>query len=261
VAGLLLRQIDYVDIDGASLADGFNPLAAVPGETGEQIAARWQRWFQAMRVPMQAIRLLPHAQKEGVTDIPTLRKWLKGAEREGQAAQSGATPYSSQAISALTAVLNRLTADRNLREWLEWPTKSFDGYPESALLFACKGTGWDREQLLRAVLLAALSMENARLIIHGFSWQEMDSVLLPRHGQLIISNGPPLPDSTIILTENHPQGEAMVADRYLAGDTLLQENLSLLTRGDGMILVDGEAFCASWNGRLGHQPKEGTRHV
>ena len=115
-----------------------------------------------MNVPMQAIHLLPHAQKEGVTDIPSLRKWLKNAERQGQL-QTEAAPYSSQAVSSLNAALNRLTANRDLREWVEWPTKSFDGLPESALFFACKETGWDREQLLRAVLLAALSIEGARL--------------------------------------------------------------------------------------------------
>ncbi len=92
VTRLLGKQLTYVDIDGASLADGFNPLTAVPGETGDETAIRWQRWFQGMSVPMQSIHLLPYAQKEGVTDIPTLRKWLKGAERKGQTAKTESSP-------------------------------------------------------------------------------------------------------------------------------------------------------------------------
>ncbi len=249
VTRLLGRQLTYVDIDGASLADGFNPLAAVPGETDAETAYRWQRWFQGMNVPTQSIRLLPDAQKDGVMDIPSLRKWLIGAERKGQTPQAASASYSSQAVSSLNAALNRLTANRGLREWLEWPTKSFDGLPESALFFSCKGTGWDREQLLRSVLLAALSMKGTRLIVHGFSWQQADIEMLTHHEQVVVGNGPQLSDSTVILTENHLQGEAMIADRFLTGKTLLQENLSLLARGEGLILVDGDAFFTSWNSR------------
>ncbi len=249
VTRLLGKQLTYVDIDGTSLSDGFNPLATVPGETDVETAYRWQRWFQGMNVPAQAIGLLPDAQKDGVMDIPSLRKWLKGAERKGQTAQDSSAPYSSQTVSSLNAALNRLTANRGLREWLEWPTKSFDGLPESALFFACKGDGWDREQLLRAVLLAALSMEGTRLIVHGFSWQKGDIEVLNQHDQVVIGNGPPLPDSTILLTESHPRGETAIAKRFLTGNALLQENLSLLTRGEGIILADERVLFTSWNGR------------
>lgn len=70
---------------------------------------------------------------------------------------------------------------------------------------------------------------------------------LAQHAQLVIGNGAPLPDSTIILTESHAQGEAMLADRFLSGNALLQENLSLLTRGEGLILTGGDAFFISWS--------------
>lgn len=53
----------------------------------------------------------------------------------------------------------------------------------------------------------------------------------------------------VSLMKGHPQGEVMIADRFLAGDALLQENLALHTCGEGMILVDDEAFFTSWNGR------------
>ena len=45
VTRLLGEQLAYVDMDGTSLANGFNPLAAVPGETEEALLQRWQRWF------------------------------------------------------------------------------------------------------------------------------------------------------------------------------------------------------------------------
>jgi len=249
VTRLLGKQITYVDIDGAALTDGFNPLAAVPGETDTEIIDRWQRWFQAMNVSAQGVALLPHAQQEGVTDIPALRKWLKSAERQGQAVNAANASYSSQAVSSLNAALNRLTASRGLREWLEWPAKSFDGLPDSALLFACKGTAWDREQLLRAVLLAAYALKGVRLIVHGFSWKKTDEQDLAGQEQVVVGNGPLLPGSTVMLTECHAQGEAMIADRFLNGNALIQESLSLLTRGEGMILVDGQACFTSWNGR------------
>ena len=86
-------------------------------------------------------------------------------------------------------------------------------------------------------------------MVHGFSWKKADSEALAHHEQVIIGNGPLLSGSTVILTESHPQGEAMIADRFLNENALLQENLSLLTRGEGMILVDGDAFFTSWNGR------------
>ncbi len=37
-----------------------------------------------MNVHPQGIQLLPQAQRDGVGDIPALRKWLKQAERRGQ---------------------------------------------------------------------------------------------------------------------------------------------------------------------------------
>ena len=82
--------------------------------------------------------------------------------------------------------------------------------------------------------------------------------MLNRHEQVIIGNGSPLPDSTIILTESHAQGEAMIADLFLSGNPLLQENLSLLTRGEGLILTDGDAFFTSWSG---HQLEVETKNV
>ncbi len=239
VTSLLGEQLAYVDMDGTSLAGGFNPLAAAPGETEVETVLRWQQWFQGMNVHPQSLELLAQARQDGVEDIPSLRKWLKRAERQGQ--------YT--VVSSLNITLNRLTANRSLREWLEWPTNRFDVLPEGALFFAVKETDWARQQLLRAVLLGALLIKDVRLIVHGSSWKGVGLDVLRGHDQLIISNGPLLPHSITVLTESHPQGVTELARRFLNEDGLLSENLSLLARGEGIIVADEDIFFSTWNNR------------
>ncbi|MCP5013084.1 MAG: hypothetical protein GY942_24160, partial [Aestuariibacter sp.] len=157
VTRLLGTQLAYLDMDGTSLAGGFNPLAAVPGEDAESQVQRWQQWFQGMAVHPQGIQLLGQAHADGVGDLPALRKWLKQQERQGQ--------YT--AVSSLGMAMNRLTASRKLREWLEWPTNPYEILPEGSLFFACKASGWDRQHLLRSVLLSVMQVEGVYLIVHG----------------------------------------------------------------------------------------------
>lgn len=253
ITRLLGEQLAYVDIDGASLVGGFNPLAAVPGETGVETGQRWQRWFQGMNVQSQGIQLLTRALQEGVADFPGLRKWLKQAERQGQATavstepEPGMSRVSAQAVSSLRMALNRLTASRAIREWLEWPANRFDILPEGALFFACKGTGWDRQQLLRAVLLGAIQVKDVRIIVHGFLWKTIEPALLGSPERIVVSNGPCVPNSTIILTESHAHGVAALAARFLAGDACLGEKLELLRRGEGIVLAGDDLFFTTWN--------------
>jgi hypothetical protein len=189
-----------------------------------------------MNVHPQGIQLLAQAQQEGVEDIPGLRKWLKQVERQGQ--------YT--AVSSLRMALNRLTASRVLREWLEWPANRFDILPEGALFFACKGAGWDRQQLLRAVLLGAMQVEGVRLIVHGSPWKAADTAFLGAQERVVVSNGPLLPDSAIILTECHAHGVAALAGRFLASDVRLGENLELLGRGEGIVIASDRVFFTAW---------------
>lgn len=241
VTRLLGERLAYVDIDGASLVNGFNPLAAAPGETESAMVQRWQHWFQGMNVHPQGIQLLARAQQDGVGDIPGLRKWLKQVERQGQ--------YT--AVSSLGMALNRLTASRALREWLEWPANRFDILPEGALFFACKGAGWDRQQLLRAVLLGGMQVEGVRLIVHGFPWKAADTAFLGAQERVVVSNGPLLPDSAIILTECHTHGVVALAGRFLASDVRLGENLELLGRGEGIVIVSDRVFFTAWHTKDG----------
>lgn len=236
VTRLLGEQLAYVDIDGASLANGFNPLAAAPGETEAALVQRWQRWFQGMNVHPQGIQLLARAQQEGVGDIPALRKWLKQLERQGHYA----------AVSSLGMALSRLTASRTLREWLEWPANRFDILPAGALFFACKGSGWDRQQLLQAVLLGAMQVEGVRLIVHGFPWKAAHTAHLGSQERIVVSNGPLLSNSAIILTECHAHGVAALASRFLASDACLSENLDLLGRGEGIVIANDDVLFTAW---------------
>jgi hypothetical protein len=236
VTRLLGEQLAYIDIDGAAMSGGFNPLAAVPGETETALIERWQRWFRGMNVHPKGVALLVQARCEGVEDIPALRKWLKKVERGGQYV----------AASSLGLALNRLTASPGLREWLEWPATRFDILPAGALLFACKSSGWDRQQLLRGVLLAALSVPGARLIIHGFPWKTLQNGELNDHEQMVISNGPLLTRNTTVLVKSSASQAARLSDRFLDGDARLDENLRLLASGEGIVLVEGEAVFSSW---------------
>lgn len=237
VTRLLGGQLSYLDLDNVSLVGGFNPLAAMPDETEEALVQRWQRWFQGMNVHPQGLQLLAQARQEGVEDIPALRKWLSKAERQGQVA----------AASSLGLALNRLMTSHSLREWLEWPTNRFDVLPAGALFFACKNSSWDRQQLLHGALLAALTMPEARLIIHGFPWRAVKAeALLRHHERTIITNGPLMPGSTTVLVQSLPQHTGKLVDRFLAGDAQLAENLALLQSGDGIILTEGSAVLTTW---------------
>jgi hypothetical protein len=257
VTRLLGQQLAYVDIDGTALADGFNPLAAVPGESETELVARWQTWFGGMNVHPQGSQLLAQARQAGVEDMPGLRQWLKQVERRGQpmaqlpvdrANGSGSAParYPVQAISSLGMALNRLTAGRSLREWLEWPANRFDILPEGGLLFACKGNSWDRQQVLRAVLLAALQVKGVRLVLYGLPWQSVPLAHWERQAQVVVGNGPLMPHTTVVLTECHSHGLAALAGRFLAGDARLSENLALLGRGEGMVIANEEIFSTAW---------------
>jgi hypothetical protein len=239
VTRLLSEGLTYLDIDGPAVATGFNPLAAVPGETAEVTLQRWQRWFARLNVPAQGIQLLASARQAGVEDMPALLKWLKSPDQAGVA------------VTSLQAALNRLTADPVLREWLEWsrPSPGWGGanLPGGALFFACPGRDWARQQLLRAALLGVMAVEGTRLIVHGFPWEGFEIGELQRHDHLVVANGPRLPGSAVVLVENHPQGAAALAQRFWPGDARLQENLELLGPGEAIILSEKRMLYTTWH--------------
>lgn len=239
VTRLLGERLAYVDIDGASLAGGFNPLAAAPGETAVTLVQRWQHWFEGMNVHPQGVELLTQAQREGVEDIPGLRKWLKQSERQGHYA----------AVSSLGLALNRLTASRAVREWLEWPANRYATLPDGALFFVCQaGSSWERRQLLRGVLLAVCTVAGIRLVLHGVGdglYPAYDSdLILPE--QIILSNGPLLGQSHPIFTECRATAARKLAARFCQNDAVVMENLQLLGPKEAVLWVGGQMILTTW---------------
>jgi hypothetical protein len=248
VTRLLGKGLAYLDLAGPALSGGFNPLAAVPGENEAARLDRWRRWFEGMGVPSPGLSLLARAMDEGAADIPGLRKWLRRPENRLQ----------QPASAGLVLALNRLAADPDLADWLAWPANGYDILPAGALFFACRSESWAGQQLLRGVLLAALARPETRLVIHGFPWAAGDVELLVDDLQspagdrpVLVSNGPLLPDSTILLGQCSQVGAETLADRFLDADPLLVENLQLLGRHEVLVLGDGSAgrrmvFPAAW---------------
>lgn len=248
VTRLLGKQLAYVDIDSDSSAGGFNPLAAVGGETEEEATRRWRHWFQGMGVHSQALPLVSRARQEGVDDITSLQKWLKRLERAG--AEAVAARGNAQAASSLSMALKRLTADRTAREWLEWPANRFDILPDGALFFACRGSAWSRRQLLRAALLGAMQAAGARLVVHGFPWSSLDAGLLPVERQILASNGPLFAEGVVLLAESRAPAADELARRFLGADELMAERLQLLGSGEALLVAERETCLVSWqNGK------------
>lgn len=236
VTRLLGKQLTHVDVDGAVVAGGFNPLA--PGESDAETLQRWQRWFSNMSVHQEGLQLLARAVADGVTDITSLQRWLQQPSQQ----------YYAVGVSSLQSALRRLQADPVLREWLSWPTNIFTGLPEGVLLLACRRAGWGREQLLAAAALAALSFPEARLVLHGFPWSASGFTAADFEDikQLVASNGPCMQECTVVLTRSGPQTAQKLARRFLGDDVLAEENLQILEEGSGIVVHGGQGIPVQW---------------
>ena len=240
VTRLLGKQLTYLDIDGASLTTGCNPLAALPEETDAALVQRWHNWFAAMQVTPDSLALLPAAHQAGVTDLPALQQWLTQRERQGNLAT----------VAALRVAFNRLTSERTLCDWLAWPTNPFAQLPTGILLVSCrlkKGTEaatWGRIQLMNMFFLAAQACPAARLVLHGLPWEQF---LQPSPKQpLLISNGPPLADATVVLASCLPASRQHIQHRFLAPDIQLIENFGLLSVEESIVVHGATACWAGW---------------
>jgi hypothetical protein len=152
-------------------------------------------------------------------------------------------------VDSLEAALNQLTSSRQLREWLEWPTNPYETLEGGALFLTCQATGWAQQQLLRAALLAAVQLADVALVVHGFPWQTSDVAAVARARRLVVSNAPQMAGSMVVVTESHPQGAAAVVDRFCAAEAAWRERVELLSRGEGVVLVEDAPFFVTWNGR------------
>ena len=254
VTRLLGRGLTYIDIDGGAV-DGFDPLAAVPGETEEGRRARRTTWFRLMGVHKAGLALLTQAP---LTDLTGLQKWLAAPaqQRQGVAAE------------ALEGAINQLMAERRVRQWLEWPADRYAGLPEGVLIFSCKGMVWAQQQLLVAALLAALAAPGMRLALHRLPWEQRElEEELERELELeeeekiggrgeggtkravLVSNGPLLAGSLPVLTATWPQHAARLARRFLGDDPVLTEHLRLLTPGDAVVCHESGLYPTCWTAR------------
>ena len=182
----------------------------------------------------------------GVEDLAELQKWLQQQERQSTTA----------AIDSFKAALSRLTRSATIREWLDWPTNPYDILPDGALLFSCRADGWDTHQLLRGVLLAALTMPNSRLICHSIPWELVSAEKLATHPQIVLSNAPCSAESTIVITQTHEKGLRRLAQHFqLSGERLL-ENMRLMSVGEALLfentdLDNSQPILTSWRTALG----------
>ncbi len=255
--GRSMEGLNYVDVDGATLIDGFDPLAAVPGETEEGRRARRTTWFRLMGVHKTGLALLTQAP---LTDLAGLQKWLAAPAQQRQGVAAG----------VLEAALARLTADRQIRQWLEWPADRFAGLPQGALIFTCRGQEWARQQLLVAAFLAACAVPGVRMVLHGLPWGEgkLERELereeegeLEREGEIggrgegergravLVSNGPLLAGSLPALTASRPEKVLPLARRFLGGDPVLAESLSLLPPGEAVVCHETGLYHTRWTAR------------
>jgi hypothetical protein len=234
VTRLLGRRLTYIDIDGAAVAGGFNPLALLPGETEVERRERWQRWFASMDVHPESLPLLSQAMAERVGDVPSLQRWLERPEQQQQTS-----------TASLNLALKRLLADALAREWLTWPTDCFANLREAALFFACRAQGRTGSALLQSILLAAGHGDH--VVAYGIPWKEVSMDGLRDHPRLIIGNGPLLSGSTVILTHTLGPAAATLAGRFLAHDVQQEENMQLLKSGEAIIAFDGSAVPISWH--------------
>ena len=246
IASGLEETIRYIDLDSTTAVTGFNPLAPLPLESEGDHVKRLQQWVRHMGLSADCEELVQDAVQNNIETLAGLQKWLLQQERQG----------TNAAIDSFKAAIARLTRNGTVREWLDWPTNPYDILPDGALLFSCKASGWDTQQLLRGVLLAALAVPNSRLICHGIPWRLISTEKLTAHPQVVLSNAPCSAESTIVITQTHDKGLRRLAQHFnIRGERLL-ENMRLMTAGEALLfegtdLETARPILTSWHTALG----------
>lgn len=234
VTSRLGKQIHYLNVDGSAVLTGFNPLAQLPGESDTAQVQRWQRWFMGMNVHAQGVALLSDAQKAGVTDVGSLRKWLRKVARRGQVT----------AAAAVEAALDRLLTERTVREWLTWTQNSLHAFEGGAVLFACRGDSWARRQLLHGFALAVSG--NRRLVLHGGPWDFLHAAIWKRPLPLLVSGDSPISAATQLLVNQEGVAVPLRLPDKLSDDAVLAENMLLLSPGEAVGVTIEGARWVTW---------------
>ena len=227
VTRLLGRGLHYIDLNGKQ-ASGFNPLAAVSEESPARTIQRWRCWFAGMHVQGAGLDLLESVWRAGIRDLLAMQKWLKRSTQAG----------SQVGLLSLQMAVNRLLASHEMHEWAAWPGNPFTNLSEDALFLACRADGWHRHQLLHAALLLGTAWPKNRIIVHGYPWPIFPGTLLLMPKAAVISNGPLMPDSAVVLTRTSEPGARTLANRFLYGSPAAQEVLQLLRPGAGLLVTE-----------------------
>jgi hypothetical protein len=226
---------------------GVNPLAPLPGETGEAVTARWRDWFARMGAVESGLDLLPDAYDAGATSLPELRRWLEELARDEKT-----TRESFVAAAALRAVLDRLLADGPTGRWLcQQPVDLGLLLQRGMLLVSCPYQDkWSRAQALRA-LLPILSFYNAAVILRRIplSREEMNGLSFIR----IVTDSADLTD-TVIVTRS--EGERLLSltnhllPQLCPGEMpppMFQEYVGQLGAGEALALRQGRINRIGWS--------------
>ncbi len=222
--------------DNDLVSAGFNPLAAVPGESEADMLTRWQAWFTQMGVHRSNMTVLAEAYEAGIRDLMALVRWLNLPVQQIREAE----------IASLRHRLDSFLQTRTIQEWVDWPDNPFRLLPEGGLLFSCHCQSWERTQMLIAVLLGALNSSDARLILHGIPWQDCQ-VSLPEDRTIFVSNGPVFDVGIQVLVRcQKAEAATLLGKRFFPDDAQMQENLHLLMLGEGVVINQGEPIYTTW---------------
>ncbi len=239
----LETDLTYIEVDSSVVSSGFNPIAKAPYESDAAYLQRMQKWFVEMGLPRSSVALIEKAVADEVATFAELGRWVTLPKQQRMTKQ----------IGRLKGVVNKLLAKRAVRDRLEWPTNPYETLPEGVLLFSCKQTGWEQEQMMYSLLLGIMVEPTINVILHGIRWSHIDDAekiyrQLKCHN-VIISNGPPLAGSVQVFTTSHPDRTRQISDLFFNGDERIEENLNLLTSGQSLLVNEArEIAMARWGG-------------
>ncbi len=234
-------NLTYLDFD-SHLISGFNPFSKAPFEDNQTHLNRIKTWFVQMGLPIHETSLIQKAiQTDKVNTLHEFARWVDLPDQQRMPKE----------IGRLKSVLNRLCAKRSTRDRLEWPTNPFTTLPEGDLLFACQQGSWEKQQIMFLILLSVIKHKQIDVILHGIEWGELQVHQLYEmieNENIIISNGPLLPNSIQIFTASHPDRAKKISRQFFNHDERIEENLNILAPGQSLLVnMNRQIAMARWS--------------
>jgi hypothetical protein len=226
VTRLLNEQIRYLDLAGETIPTPLNPLAPLINESENDLLLRWRKWFRGMGMRDDSFYYLDLAFQEGVRDLLTLQKWLRGQRRRTQCV----------GLVQLESVVNRLLNDETVRDWLGVATEPL--IPDTTLLFGYKDNSWGGKQIARAVIMAALHDPKTRLVLNLPFLS--DRKAFENADNPILTTVPNLPVQTEVSVS------WLTTSETVRRDARLMENALLLRSGECIAVRNEHASFLHW---------------